>query len=171
LTNNDGVVKRMLTRSRTEPSIGSDSAISSLSSGSSSLTRLEYTPQKADSAWALTSSQSTPSTKRRLAPPSPPTLVTPQTRTYGGKSRSFLMPLPITQLKDSFGLDDMHEEDEFEIRESYTDLRTRWGVDNSEDDPPLPSPTISSPVNRNATAPLPSGMTIPRRSWLSIRRP
>jgi hypothetical protein len=46
----------------------------------------------------------------------------------------------------------MHEnvEDEFEIRESYTDLRTRWGVDNSEDDPRMPSPTISSPGKRKA---------------------
>lgn len=39
--------------------------------------------------------------------------------------------------------------DDFEIRESYTDLRTRWGVDNSEDDPRPPSPVTASPGEKS----------------------
>ncbi|PFH46671.1 hypothetical protein AMATHDRAFT_199190 [Amanita thiersii Skay4041] len=59
-------------------------------------------------------------------------------RTYAGKSRSFLVPLPTTSTHLPPGLaltigDD--EEDDFLTRESYSSLRARWGVDNSEDDP------------------------------------
>ncbi|KAH8083331.1 hypothetical protein BXZ70DRAFT_900832 [Cristinia sonorae] len=66
-------------------------------------------------------------------------------RTYGGKSRSFLVALgPNGQ---PIG-DDTHgggsADDDLSIRESYDELRQRWGVDNSEDDP-YPEPPIASP--------------------------
>lgn len=85
-------------------------------------------------------------------------------RTYGGKSRSFLVALPATQFDPlsrsntqsqtplGDGEDAMlgtSQEDDFEIRESYTDLRNRWGVDNSEDDPRPVSPIQASPGDRN----------------------
>lgn len=37
------------------------------------------------------------------------------------------------------------QEDDFEMRESYTELRERWGVDASEDDPRPLSPVQASP--------------------------
>ena len=55
-------------------------------------------------------------------------------RTYAGRSRSFLVELPTDSNPDSgVDADDLG----LEIRESYKDLRMRWGVDNSEDDPRL----------------------------------
>lgn len=68
-------------------------------------------------------------------------------RTYGGASRSFLIALPVNQLpsltdsqltEDSIASMLQTQEDEFDSRESYTSLRSRWGVDNSEDDPHQP---------------------------------
>ena len=65
-------------------------------------------------------------------------------RTYGGPSRSFLIAIPTNQipsLTDSQLTEDsvasllQSQEDEFGGHESYTSLRSRWGVDNSEDDP------------------------------------
>lgn len=50
-------------------------------------------------------------------------------RTYAGRSRSYLVPLGPAN-----GLEDVEEDDEFS-RESYATLRRRWGVDESEDDP------------------------------------
>ncbi|KAF9220721.1 hypothetical protein BS17DRAFT_713477 [Gyrodon lividus] len=51
-------------------------------------------------------------------------------RTYAGSSRSFLVALPVP------GADPLNDiQDDTELHESYADLRTRWGVDNSEDDP------------------------------------
>ena len=67
-------------------------------------------------------------------------------RTYGGPSRSFLIAIPADQipsLTDSQLTEDsvasllQSQEDEFG-HESYTSLRSRWGVDNSEDDPHQP---------------------------------
>ena len=51
-------------------------------------------------------------------------LPTKHARTYAGASRSYLMALPAV---DSVESDD--------TRESYSDLRSRWGIDNSEDYP------------------------------------
>lgn len=68
-------------------------------------------------------------------------------RTYGGASRSFLIAIPANQipsLNDSQLTEDsaasllQSQEDEFGTHESYTSLRSRWGVDNSEDDPHQP---------------------------------
>jgi hypothetical protein len=51
-------------------------------------------------------------------------ILTKHTRTYAGASRSYRIALPAA---------DLAEPDD--TRESYADLRSRWGVDNSEDDP------------------------------------
>lgn len=68
-------------------------------------------------------------------------------RTYGGASRSFLIAIPVDQLpslndsqltEDSVASLLQTQEDEFGTHESYTSLRSRWGVDNSEDDPYQP---------------------------------
>ncbi|KAI0088819.1 hypothetical protein BDY19DRAFT_890661 [Irpex rosettiformis] len=71
-----------------------------------------------------------------------PSLANSNIRTYGGKSRSFLVALPTPHIpstgQDPISQDpDVHNEaeDEYETRESYADLRARWGVDDSEDDP------------------------------------
>ncbi|KAL4073495.1 hypothetical protein J3A83DRAFT_4091097, partial [Scleroderma citrinum] len=65
-------------------------------------------------------------------------------RTYAGPSRSFLVTLPAS------GADftDIHSQAQDEAsQESYADLRTRWGVDRSEDDP-LPAEKVVSPPRR-----------------------
>ena len=68
-------------------------------------------------------------------------------RTYGGTSRSFFIAIPVNEvpsLNDSQLTEDsvasllQSQEDEFGTHESYTSLRSRWGVDNSEDDPYQP---------------------------------
>lgn len=68
-------------------------------------------------------------------------------RTYGGASRSFLIAIPANQIPslDGSQLTEgstasllQSQEDEFGTHESYTSLRSRWGVDNSEDDPYQP---------------------------------
>jgi hypothetical protein len=67
-------------------------------------------------------------------------------RTYAGRSRSFLVELPTDGNPDSgVGADDLG----LEIRESYQDLRIRWGVDNSEDDPRFALSARSSPEPEN----------------------
>jgi hypothetical protein len=63
-------------------------------------------------------------------------------RTYAGRSRSFLVELPTDSNPDS-GVD--ADDLAFETRESYKDLRLRWGVDNSEDDPRPAVSSYSSP--------------------------
>lgn len=61
-----------------------------------------------------------------------------KTRTYAGKSRSFLMAVPIEKFvgKQKSDLDilgvDLADADCEALRESYSDLRLRWGVDSNE---------------------------------------
>ncbi|TDL27339.1 hypothetical protein BD410DRAFT_415216 [Rickenella mellea] len=114
-----GLAKRMLSRSRTESSCGSSSSSSILASSSRSSVSVQSTKAEAD-----------------LRPS------TPGVRTYAGRSRSFLVQLPAAAasalVPHAMKPGDESEEvavdgdDEFN-RESYTDLRLRWGVDNSED--------------------------------------
>lgn len=87
-------------------------------------------------------SQELSSSPSRL--PRPP-LSSASVRTYAGKSRSFLVALPTSNVPGGEPgtadastqlLDGASQEDDVDaVRESYTDLRIRWGVDNSEDDP------------------------------------
>ncbi|KAG2140575.1 hypothetical protein DEU56DRAFT_900794 [Suillus clintonianus] len=107
-----GVVKRMLSRSRTESSIDRDAGQNVCSSNPSSNTLpVHHSPPK------ISSSRSPSPTRGEPLP-------TKHTRTYAGASRSYRIALPAADLAEP---DDS--------RESYADLRSRWGVDNSEDDP------------------------------------
>ncbi|OCH93315.1 hypothetical protein OBBRIDRAFT_725065 [Obba rivulosa] len=87
-----------------------------------------------------------------------PALTSSNVRTYAGKSRSFLVALPTSQLGSlsrtgsmSQGIDDadtdnilsQSQEDDLEVRESYTALRMRWGVDNSDDFQPIILDSVS----------------------------
>lgn len=129
------------------------------------------------------------------SPPQPIRLALAGTtmRTYAGKSRSFLVALPVAQLgvgglsrsaSNPTGLDDEcayvgSQEEEFEIEESYTDRRIRLGIDNSEDDPrPWSPPSESvSPSKRRGKGkqvepppiPLPNGMMNDLKSITELR--
>ncbi|OSD08095.1 hypothetical protein PYCCODRAFT_1358095 [Trametes coccinea BRFM310] len=161
----------MLARSRTETSVISISSSSEQGSGNIATSSGHATPYKlrgfrSDSLLASPSGRpSTPSPSKPVpqddisSPPIRPTpLVNTNVRTYAGKSRSFLVALPQSQA-GSLGLDTHaqgliddsgtmygeSQEDDFEMRESYTELRERWGVDASEDDPRPASPVAGSP--------------------------
>jgi hypothetical protein len=146
------IAKRMLGRTRTEPSIDGDPSIDtsldSLASKSSSNVSIglaqSHQPSHVIDMTASGSSLSQMSTfpeeqSQSLAPgPSTAPLQQPGLRTYAGRSRSFLVELPTESNPDS-GVD--ADDLAFDTRESYKDLRLRWGVDNSEDDP---RPAVSS---------------------------
>lgn len=143
--------KRMLSRSRTEPSlvssgpsaVGSTSSIASHSSAGDAA-RKSLSPSKSLPAGLLSAEGPSPSIPAgRL--PNPP-LASKHARTYGGASRSFLVSL---SLPSDPGASQAQEEDT-STRESYSSLRARWGVDGSEDDfhPPL---DISPSNSRNGT--------------------
>ncbi|KAG1744255.1 hypothetical protein EDB19DRAFT_1696430 [Suillus lakei] len=104
--------KRMLSRSRTEPSVDHNAShsVCSLTPSSNTLP-VHPSPPKMISSRSPSPTQSKP-------------LPTKHTRTYAGASRSYRIALPAA---------DLAEPDD--TRESYADLRSRWGVDNSEDDP------------------------------------
>lgn len=65
-------------------------------------------------------------------------------RTYAGPSRSFLVSLPVPGADFTDVLTQGQDE---ASQESYADLRTRWGVDKSDDDP-LPVEEVISPSRR-----------------------
>lgn len=202
-----GIAKRMLSRSRLESSVisesgsGSQDAISSqsqpdspfgsllskvkadspLSLASNSVAARAQTPAKdqAPRNWSLedaTSPSPSPSPSKHQP------ITSTHARTYAGKSRSFLVELPTSHLSslDQSGLDVQvdAEPDGFgqdEVRESYADLRERWGVDNSDDDPrpvsPSPSPRkgtgkASAPPQASA---LPNGMMNDLKSITELR--
>jgi hypothetical protein len=85
--------------------------------------------------------------------PSPPIRAQNSTlRTYAGTSRSFLVSLPASHLtSDSQTLNNadalLESQEDLQMHETYSDLRARWGVDNSEDDP-RPFPIDSGSQNR-----------------------
>ncbi|KAG5643357.1 hypothetical protein DXG03_001039 [Asterophora parasitica] len=133
------LARRMLGRSKTDSSIGST---------------MQHDVDRTASLPALFSSPSSPkpgpSTRTLDHEPHPPPIPLPtNTRTYAGKSRSFLVAIPASSL-DPLAVDN---EDEYSARESYASLRSRWGVDNSEDDPyPNPFPGKRSPSRSDASA-------------------
>lgn len=166
------LAKRMLSRSRTESSIASGSESNSFISRTSSMSAV-YSPPKPLAATFSEPHAPKPQTKSTT------------TRTYAGASRSFLVALPL----HGSSLEEAHDEleDELNTRESYTSLRTRWGVDNSEDDPyPYASPTRSQSNSASTTPntsplkgskgkakavppPLPDGMMNPLKSITELR--
>ena len=166
----------MLGRSRTETSVISISSSSEHNSVEPS--SIHGTPKKlrafsSDSVIGSPSSRGHSQSPSKPKPPedvsSPPvrpSLTNTNVRTYAGKSRSFLVALPQSQAA-SMGMDPLladnantlladSQEDDFEVRESYTELRQRWGVDASEDDPRPPSPQPSpSPKRKGKSKGLP----------------
>ena len=148
------IAKRMLGRTRSAP-FGVDST--------SAGTSLEYmasnSPNASASASAglplsphhlpdpVTLGSQTPTipdeqSQSTLGPSTAP-LQRSNVRTYAGRSRSFLVELPPEGTPDgTIDGDDLG----LETRESYKDLRVRWGVDDSDD----PRPAVSS---RSSTEP------------------
>ncbi|KAJ3887639.1 hypothetical protein GG344DRAFT_55317 [Lentinula edodes] len=128
--------KRMLGRSKTEPALG-DPKDSPMSSSKSLLDRTSSLP-----SFTSPPQRSIPSPSEPSSSPQRPAIN--HKRTYAGKSRSFLVAMPADQ--------SLPEElqDDYNNRESYSVLRSRWGVDNSEDDP-FPEPL--SPLKSNTTTP------------------
>ncbi len=119
------LAKRMLGRSRTESSVESHSS------------PREHHMDRTSSLPNLTSSPEPPViASRQNGPPSLPSTSSKQatTRTYAGKYRSFLVAIPASSSSTAIAQGLSNDED-FDARESYSSLRTRWGVDNSEDDP------------------------------------
>ncbi|GBE87659.1 predicted protein [Sparassis crispa] len=207
------IAKRMLGRSRTESSIGSASASSSLENigalaAPPDLGPVKLAKTRSDEIIDLTAGSASSSRSHSVSPSksqslddisSPiagarPSLVPTSIRTYAGKSRSFLVALPAAQygslsrnnsnsqsvLADEDNVYINSQEDDFEIRESYTDLRTRWGVDDSEDDPRPSSPLHASPGDKSKrkgkgkqpdvhAEPLPNGMLNDLKSITELR--
>ncbi|KAJ7497955.1 hypothetical protein B0H11DRAFT_1997995 [Mycena galericulata] len=177
------LAKRMLSRSRTESSIASGSG--SKDSSKSSISRTPSLPSAPLKQPQPASPGAKPQSPEAKQSPAPPKISAG--RTYAGNSRSFLVPIPV----NPSSLDQLHEEleDEFASRESYTSIRRRWGVDNSEDDPyAYGSPTrsgsnISTPnvspskggkgkgkgKARAEPPPLPNGMMNPLKSITELR--
>ncbi|EJF63754.1 hypothetical protein DICSQDRAFT_153594 [Dichomitus squalens LYAD-421 SS1] len=153
----------MLGRSRTDSNIISISSTSEQET--SEPNSVHATPKKlrtfvSESAIGSPSSHS-PSKDDISSPPVRPSLpgANSNVRTYAGTSRSFLVALPPSQAA-SMGVDPTaaaiddaamivdSQEDDFEMRESYTELRQRWGIDGSEDDPRPVSPQASPSPKR-----------------------
>lgn len=154
------IAKRMLGRTRTEPSIDDnasiDTSLDSMASKSSSIVSVGLTrsQQPSNVIDMIASGSSHPDMltfpEEQPQPPAPGPSTAPlqqsSLRTYAGRSRSFLVELPTESNPDS-GVD--ADDLAFEIRESYKDLRLRWGVDNSEDDPRLAISSRLSPEPEN----------------------
>ena len=161
MTSESGIAKRMLSRSHTESFFenGSQSQSPSLTSQSSSLSQAFLAAKenagtsRPPSPFKTTPSLTPPSASVPLPAPS-----STCTRTYAGKSRSFLISLPASTIVGpsganlGFGIEDPLAE-ESEARESYTDLRNRWGIDNSEDDPYLNINGSQSPTDPGSQSP------------------
>lgn len=190
-----GVAKRMLRRTNTDSAIGTstgtdDVAISSTQPRPLQSERTELILQdglqSGSGSRALTPSHSG-SLDENNAPPIRPALpATTSMRTYGGKSRSFLVAIPsaggtLSSLNgdgshtpgDSHGFHDPAEDDS-EVRESYNDLIARWGV---EDEEVYPTYSNDSPGSRQKgkgknfppPAPLPPNMMNDLKSISELR--
>lgn len=122
------LARRMLGRSKTDASLENQLSprIPQVMDRTSSLPNLPSSPQSPMNPPAAVPRSSTPST----LPSSKPAA----TKTYAGKYRSFLVALPASSSSASALLGPGLETED-ESRESYSSLRNRWGVDNSEDDP------------------------------------
>ena len=145
-----GMARRMLARAQTVPSSSGSASPDPITQDS---TRRQPLMLKADTVIDLT--EEAPSTPDPIKfakstsfddPPRAESRAT-NLRTYGGASRSFLIAIPVNQLpslNDSQLTEEsaasllQSQEDGFGTHESYTSLRSRWGVDNSEDDPYQP---------------------------------
>jgi len=142
--------KRMLGRSRTESSMESHSSPREHHMDrTSSLPNLASSPSMSTEPPVLAS--------RQNGPPSLSSTASMQatTRTYAGKYRSFLVAIPASSSSSSTAIaQGLSNDEDLDVRESYSSLRTRWGVDNSEDDPrphEWSSPTKSASTMSDAS--------------------
>jgi hypothetical protein len=153
------VAKRMLGRTRTEPSIVDESCIDtsfdsltskprSVSVGLPRSPKPSYVIDSTVSDFPAFPTSTVPEDQSQCSVPGPSTTPLERSgfRTYAGKSRSFLVELPTDSNPDSgVDADDLG----FEIRESYKDLRLRWGVDKTEEHPHSAASLHSSPEPEN----------------------
>ncbi|KLO12956.1 hypothetical protein SCHPADRAFT_940828 [Schizopora paradoxa] len=125
-----GKTSRMLGRSKTDSSIeSSPSKASSFGTRSQSFatsTKSARSQPQSQELLAATSTNDHDDTPRRA---------NASGRTYAGQSRSFLVAVPVSSLPNHLGeqVAEFAANDE-EFRDSYSDLRKRWGIDNSEND-------------------------------------
>lgn len=146
---NKPVAKRMLGRTRSALlaadglSVGTSLDSTASNSPDASASAPHHIPDLDDlgSAVSQTPTISDEQFQSTLGPATAP-LQRSNVRTYAGRSRSFLVELPTEGAPDgAIDGDDLG----LEVRESYKDLRVRWGVDDSEDDPRLAVSARSSP--------------------------
>lgn len=137
--NGRGLAKRMSSRSSSNVT-SSGSSLSYIDSKDSqtSLRKKEILTESSSGPETMLSPEKTPteSLDSVSTPQNQRGTTNTSSRTYAGRSRSFLVSLPVTSVLSPQALsqsqgDGSEQEDEFS-RESYTDLRKRWGVDNSE---------------------------------------
>ena len=144
---NKSVARRMLGRTRsallTADSPSAGTSLESMVSNSPNASASDRLPHHIPDLDTLESAVSQTPTipdeqfQSTLGPPTVP-IQRSNVRTYAGRSRSFLVELPTTGTHDvAIDGDDLG----LEIRESYKDLRMRWGVDDSED---VPRPAVSA---------------------------
>ncbi|KAH0834912.1 hypothetical protein J3R83DRAFT_10560 [Lanmaoa asiatica] len=161
------IVKRMLGRSRTESSIEATPSTEIPLVTTSSIQKA----RQASSHSLPTTFPEWESTPEASTQSSPKPLPTRSIRTYAGSSRSFLVALPVP---DADPLD--VADDGPEPHESYADLRSRWGIDLSEDDPQPyqdDQAAVHTPLRRNPSElsqpSLPIGMMNDLKSITELR--
>jgi hypothetical protein len=143
-----GLVRQMLLKSKTEPSLSPSSrGVASPYTGSPVKQSPLFVSQKTPSL-PLVFPKPTQTPQPQVVRPGPtpqPRQGSPSSRSHSpartySRTRSFLVP--IGKVSDLNAEASPEDEEMHDVRhESYTDLRTRWGVDNSED------PTLNVPVN------------------------
>ncbi|KAH9479321.1 hypothetical protein JR316_0007911 [Psilocybe cubensis] len=146
------LAKRMLSRSKTESSVEGQSSLQE--------TKVERTPSLPNLSSPSKTEEPAASTSKSISAILPlvtPSSNAPVTRTYAGKFRSFLVSFPATSTAHD-PLSTVIDADDLDARESYSSLRNRWGVDNSEDDPyhyasPSPSKSLKSDLSTPDTSP------------------
>ena len=145
-----GLVKRMLSKSKTETFLSPSSRGYEIPYTGSLIKQSHVFDSQKTASLPLVfpkpmQTPQPPFVRPGPTPHSPPRQGSPSpqshspVRTYS-RTRSFLVP--IGKVSDSNAEASPEDEEMHDVhQESYTDLRTRWGVDNSED------PTLNVPIN------------------------
>jgi hypothetical protein len=169
----DRISKRMLSRASTEISL--PSTPSKDERQTCSLPSLPNTPSFSQIPPPIEDLTASPSTV-----PNRPS-VRSIARTYSGKSRSFLLSVSSSHYgvvsgetaDGPPGAQDSGLTEDAEQRESYTALRTRFGVDRSDDDSYHPSPSVSEEeeANENLSPIKPSESVTTNDTVVPVRLP
>jgi len=133
--------KRMLSRSKTDPALEQKPP-------SPPPALVDRTPSLPVVSTSLSKTTvDTPTISTYSAHSSSATSKSSVNRTYAGQYRSFLVPLPSADpTADPL-------EDAFAVTESYSSLRSRWGIDEVEEDPP----SFTSPASSRSYTSTPNG--------------